>query len=238
MPLTAATIDRINNAILNNDSLDVAAVTVSAHTGDPGTTGANEVTGGAGPYARQTLTCGTAASSKSIASTVAVNFAGMPAVTVSYVGFWDGTTFLGGEALTVSKALNAGDTLSFAIGELVNSITGNFSTYAANKALDAIFRSVAFVVAQAYTSLHDADPGDSGANEIANAGYARQATSYGASASGQCANDSAERFDDTGATVTHSGIWDASTAGNFLMGNSITVSSYSVEIAVGDIVVG
>lgn len=54
---------------------------VSLHTADPGDAGANEVTGGAGPYARQQVAFGAAAAG-TLSNTGAISFAGMPATTV------------------------------------------------------------------------------------------------------------------------------------------------------------
>lgn len=57
---------------------------ISLHTGDPGTTGAAEVTGGS--YARQTTTWGTPAGAQVTGSQVTLN---VPAgVTISYWGLW------------------------------------------------------------------------------------------------------------------------------------------------------
>jgi hypothetical protein len=90
----------------------VALVTTTGTATAAGT----EVTGGAGPYARQTITFA-AASSGSIASNLALNYTGMPACTVTGVDEWDsaGTPirrWFG--ALSASKTVNAGDTFSIA----------------------------------------------------------------------------------------------------------------------------
>ena len=87
-------------------------IKMSLHTADPGTTGANEVTGGS--YARQNAGYA-AASGGACALSATVPFTGMPAVTVAYLGLWssDGTPlFLHSGALSASKTLNAGDTLN------------------------------------------------------------------------------------------------------------------------------
>jgi hypothetical protein len=59
---------------------------VSLHTGDPGETGANEVTGGS--YARQQVAFGAAASG-TLSNSAQVDFASMPATTVFAWGVWD-----------------------------------------------------------------------------------------------------------------------------------------------------
>ena len=117
--------NQVLDSIFNNDSFVVSTVYVSLHTGDPSTTGANEATGGSGPYARQSSSWSTAAS-KSVSNDVAINFLGMPASTITHVGLWDassGGNFLAGGALTTSRTLSAGATGQFAVGALVVSVT-------------------------------------------------------------------------------------------------------------------
>lgn len=74
-----------------------------------------------------------------------------------------------------------------------------------------------------YVSMHTADPGSTGANECTGSGYARQAITFAAAASKSAANNSTTSNTLSGALgpVTHFGIWDASTAGNFLYGGSV-----------------
>jgi len=97
----------------------------SVHTGDPGTTGAAECAGGS--YARQPVnTSWAAASGGSKASNANVDFAGMPAATVTHAGVWDtvsGGNFLVGGALGVSKVVGAGDTLRLPSGQLIATLT-------------------------------------------------------------------------------------------------------------------
>lgn len=91
-----------------------AALGLSLHTADPGETGASECTGGAGPYARQTPSFANAALGVK-ALNAQVDFAGMPACTVNYIGLWDqiavGGNFLFGQtAAALGKVVNAGNT--------------------------------------------------------------------------------------------------------------------------------
>jgi hypothetical protein len=73
----------------------------------------------------------------------------------------------------------------------------------------------------AYVSLHTADPGDAGASEISGSAYARQGPVAFANAGNNptvASNSAIVTFPvATGAwgTVTHFGVWDAVTAGNF-----------------------
>ena len=109
----------ILNAIANATSFGLAGDPyVSLHTADPGVTGTSEVTGGS--YARQQVAFG-AASAGAISNSAIVDFTGMPAATVTYIGIWDaasGGNFLWGGPLASSKTVNSGDTARFAAGDL------------------------------------------------------------------------------------------------------------------------
>ena len=99
------------------------------------------------------------------------------------------------------------------------------SNYLEPKILDAIFNNTSLAVTTPYVSLHTADPGETGASEASGGSYARQSASFGAASGGAISNDAAISF--TGmpaATITHVGVWDASTAGNFLWGGALTAS--------------
>lgn len=118
--------------------------------------------------------------------------------------------------------------------------------------LDHVLGAAAYTApATVYISLHTADPGETGASEVAASnGYAREpvtnnATNWPAAAAGSKANGTAVTMDTpTGAgwgTVTHFGIWDALSAGNFLFGGALAVSNTInagnvVEFAIGAIV--
>ena len=65
----------------------------SLHTGFPGTTGANEVTGGSPAYARKAITIN-ASSGGSRSLNAAVTF-DVPACTVKWIGLWNSTAFVG-----------------------------------------------------------------------------------------------------------------------------------------------
>lgn len=96
---------------------------VSLHTGDPGATGASEVTGGS--YARQQVTL-SSASGKASANTGALTFTVMPAATITHVGIWtlvSGGAFEIGGALVAPKTTNAGDTFQLPVGDLDVALT-------------------------------------------------------------------------------------------------------------------
>ncbi len=90
------------NAAKEAAALAVAALgtSLSLHTGDPGTTGANEATGGAPAYARKTTTWSGGASDGVVAGTP-VTF-DVPAGTYTWLGLWNGSTFIGGLKLASS----------------------------------------------------------------------------------------------------------------------------------------
>ena len=97
MPLITAT----RNAML--DSLTITHA--SLHTGDPGTTGVNEVTGGT--YARKTVTMAAASAGTRSASNQPV-FDVPAATTVTHIGLWNNTTFLGSADPVDEVFANAG----------------------------------------------------------------------------------------------------------------------------------
>lgn len=76
----------------------------------------------------------------------------------------------------------------------------------------------------AYISLHTGDPSTTGANEASGGGYARQALSFSAAASGT-AVASEVTFDVGAGTYTHFGVWTAVTGGTFRGGNALSTSA-------------
>lgn len=103
------------------------------------------------------------------------------------------------------------------------------SAYIVNKILDATLRHTTtgggFPTADAYVSLHTADPGTTGANEVTGGTYARQQAAFDAAGSGISLNSAIITFTLMPAcTVAYFGIWDALAAGNFLWRGVVTVS--------------
>lgn len=82
-----------------------AGNSISLHTADPGTTGANEISGGSPAYARQTTAWGSAVAGVCTGSLCQFNVAG--SIAVAYFGVWNGSTFLWGQALSPGATLNA-----------------------------------------------------------------------------------------------------------------------------------
>ena len=73
---------------------------MSLHTADPGTTGANEATGGSPAYARKALTWTAGASDGSISTSAVFD---VPPGTYTFIGFWSaasGGSFLDKASIT------------------------------------------------------------------------------------------------------------------------------------------
>lgn len=75
-----------------------------------------------------------------------------------------------------------------------------------------------------HMSLHSADPGTTGANEITGGSpaYARKAATWGAASAGVRTLSSQLVFDvPAGVTVTHTGVWSAASGGTFQGGDNL-----------------
>jgi len=106
----------------------------------------------------------------------------------------------------------------------------SISVYLANELLDAYLSNGSFAVTAAWMSLHTADPGLTGADEVTGGSYGRQSTAFDAASSGATANSAQEEFTAMPAcSITHVGLWDAETTGNFLQGGAITGGSKTVN---------
>jgi hypothetical protein len=101
--------------------------------------------------------------------------------------------------------------------------------------------------AAVYAGLLTAAPGEAGGGtEVSGGSYARQAVTFGAPSSNQCANSVAVEFPvASGAwgTVTHFAIYDAASGGNMLYYGSLGASKViasgdQFKFAIGALVVG
>ena len=98
-----------------------AAVYLSLHTADPTDAGTGAECSG-GSYARQAITFNAAhATAGTIDNSSVEEFTNMPACTVTHIGVWDAASsgnllFFG--AVTASKAVGSGDTISLSEGSL------------------------------------------------------------------------------------------------------------------------
>jgi len=116
--------NKILDAILNATTLTgIATPYISLHTGDPGLVGSSEVSGGS--YIRKAGSF-IAAASKAADNDAAVEFAGMPAATVTHIGIWDAENagnFIWGGTNTGTQAVSAGNTFRLAVGVIDTSLT-------------------------------------------------------------------------------------------------------------------
>lgn len=110
---------------------------------------------------------------------------------------------------------------------------GSLSDYLENELLDHVCNGAYTPVATVYLALHTADPTDDGSGAEANyTSYARTAITFGAAASRRVTQSGAVTFPaSTGGsnTVTHWGVWDASSVGNLLAHGAFTASKVIVS---------
>jgi len=117
------------------------------------------------------------------------------------------------------------------------------STYWRNAVIDTMTTGGSGITAiTPYVSLHTADPGLTGASEVTGGSYARQTVALSSASSGATANTAAVTFTDMpSATITHVGLWDSLSGGNFLYGDVLTNGSQivnsggSFEFPIGDL---
>jgi hypothetical protein len=101
------------------------------------------------------------------------------------------------------------------------------STAAENRAVSGVFAATTPTPSTTayWMSLHTGDPGTTGASEYA--GVTRLQYPAGTASGGAISNTSALTFTTSGATaVTHIGIWDAVTAGNFVIGAALATTGH------------
>jgi len=87
-------------------------------------------------------------------------------------------------------------------------------------------------------SLHTADPGTDGSNEVTGGSYARVAVTWGAASGGVKSNSAQLVFNvPAGTTITHVGGWDGSTfrGGGALSAPQEFATSGTYTIAAGDL---
>lgn len=181
--------------------------------------------------------------------------------TVTHFGLWDASTagnLLLYGTLDASKVIDDGDTPSFAIGAFDIDFTGNspgpggLTTYTENELLDHFLNDGAWDTSAItiHVGLFTSAPSDAGGGtEVSGGSYARVshgATSdWNAAASGSKSNATQVDFPTATAswgTVTHFGLFDASTSGNLIawgpLASSVTVDNGDTpSIAAGEIVI-
>jgi len=121
-----------------------------------------------------------------------------------------------------------------------------FSNYLEDQIIGWAFNGATFATlptaGTVWVSLHTADPSETGASEVTGGNYARitvAAAGWTKTTAGtaSAANTAEIVYPASGTvtwagTVTHVGIWNASTAGNFLFGGALTTSRV---VASGDV---
>ena len=112
------------DALARNTSYANATVYVKLHLGDPGSAG---TTNPAVETTRQQATFGSAAASRAISNTVAIEWTNVSTTeTYTWVSLWtasSGGTFLGRDDLSSPAAVTANDTFRIPIGDLDLTIT-------------------------------------------------------------------------------------------------------------------
>lgn len=127
------------------------------------------------------------------------------------------------------------------------------SDYAERKILDHVFKNTTFTSPSAYIALFTTDPSDSDSgSEVSGNGYARVQidTLMGSAASASDVTSISNSSNITFAaasggsfgTITHIGIYDASTAGNLLAHGALTASKQiddgdTFQIATGNLTI-
>ncbi len=119
------------------------------------------------------------------------------------------------------------------------------SDYLETALLNHVLRNSAYTSpTTVYAALYTAAPTDAGGGtEIAAAGYARVAITFGAPAGGVCSNSGALTFGPItggGGTATSFGVFDDPTAGNLLVWDDLSVNRTwaagdSLQFNVGDL---
>ena len=112
----------------------------------------------------------------------------------------------------------------------------SFTNFLETEILDHVFGGNAYTApVTLYTGLYTAAPSDTGGGtELSGNGYARQATAFtvtGNTASNTSAEEWATATGSWG-TITHVGVFDASTGGNLMAYGTLTASK---TIATGDV---
>lgn len=111
------------------------------------------------------------------------------------------------------------------------------SNYLENALVNATLRNTSYTSpAAVYVALFTTDPTDAGSGtEVSGGSYARQAATFGAPSNGASTTSADISFPQaTGSwgTVTHFGVYDASSSGNLLYHGALTASK---TIETGDI---
>ena len=117
-----------------------------------------------------------------------------------------------------------------------------FTTATANKLINKLLRNTDFVhPSTIYVSLHSADPAQTGTGEVTGGGYSRKSATFSVGTDKTTSNTGDIEFTNMPTvTVTHIGLWSATTAGDFWWGGSLAVSKAltsgdTLKIPIGDL---
>jgi len=103
------------------NSITSQITNISLHTGNPGTTGTNEVSGGG--YARRAPAYSTAASGSADLSTTLEYNGPANGGPVTFIGFWKGSTFWQGRAVGTSRSFNSDGRLNLSSAPVSSSVS-------------------------------------------------------------------------------------------------------------------
>lgn len=103
------------------------------------------------------------------------------------------------------------------------------SNYLETALVNAVLRNTSYTSpTTVYVGLFTSDPTDAGSGtEVSGGSYTRKAMAFSAPSNGATSNSSAVEFDQATAswgTVTHFGLFDASSSGNLLLHGALTAS--------------
>ena len=232
--LSTFAITKILDAMFNNTAVQIAQTYASLHSGNPGGAGASELSG-SGYGTRPAVTFGAPTGGVASNSGVVTNpTASGDWPQGTHHGLCDAPTsgnFVAGGSVTTPLTVLNGEVSEWAVGDLVTSFLSGtdytWGTTTLENIVNALFRNISYVVAQAYASLHTASPGVIGANEYASNGCARFAVSFGAAGAGTIANDAAAQSplaSGDWTEVTHMGFWTLGSGGVFLLSKKLTTA--------------
>ena len=111
------------------------------------------------------------------------------------------------------------------------------SNYLETALVNAVLRNTSYTSpTTVYVGLFTSDPTDAGSGtEVSGGSYVRKAMTFDAPSNGATSNSSAVEFDQATAswgTITHFGLFDASSSGNLLLHGALTTSK---TIDTGDV---
>jgi hypothetical protein len=103
------------------------------------------------------------------------------------------------------------------------------SNYLETALVNAVLRNTSYTSpTTVYVGLFTSDPTDAGSGtEVSGGSYTRKAMAFSSPSNGATSNSSAVEFDQATAswgTVTHFGLFDASSSGNLLLHGALTTS--------------